>query len=460
MPEHPLPQEVRARFYILALLAIAALALFRYAPGCGLIYDGGMYASLAKSIYNHGEYTYNGVKGDLPPAFPLLLALTMPLGDGGVEYVAPIAAVLLTVAAFLLFRRSFPWATAFLGALLLLSNPAVFQYSVTAVRDVPMLLFLLLAYLIYEGGLTPRKAAAMGLSSGAAVLTSYPAVLYLLPLYAHAFYRRERAILLSIVAASVLIAPWALWSQANFGTPFVEHSSYLMRQIDLGKNFRYFYTVSLPTFLLFFPVPSMAAVLGIGMEARARGLGFLRDRYLQLLLLVMVPNAFWPEQTIRYLFPALIPVLYFALRFLSALGRERALLILLVALLFQARLAVGIADEVCPYFTLLDEGGHWLKGNTPEGTRIMAASFYQVNYFSERITYQIPKDRGKMERLAREKGVSYILLDTYEGTTPPFVWDYFRYQEPLNRFSDPSGEVMIYRLPEPAASPTVTYSTP
>ena len=65
-----------------------------------------------------------------------------------------------------------------------------------------------------------------------------------------------------------------------------------------------------------------------------------------------------------------------------------------------------------------------------------------------------------MERLAREKGAGYVLLDTYEGTTPPFVWDYFRYQEPLKRFSDPSGEVMIYRLSEPAASPTVTYSTP
>ncbi|MEK6977362.1 MAG: glycosyltransferase family 39 protein [Candidatus Hydrothermarchaeota archaeon] len=460
MPEHPLPQEVRARFYILALLAIAALALFSYAPGCGLIYDGGMYASLAKSIYSHGEYTYNGVRGDLPPAFPILLAMTMPLGDGGVDYVAPVAAILMTAVAFLLLRRSFSGPTAFLGALLLLSNPAVFQYSVTVVRDIPLLLFLFLAYLLYAGGLTPGKAVLTGLSSGIAVLTSYPAILYLLPIYAHALYRRERAILLAIASAALLIVPWALWSQANFGTPLVEHSSYLMKQIDLGKNLRYFYNVSLPTFLLFFPVPSLAAVLGIGMEARARRLGFLRDRYLQLLLLVMVPNSVWPEQTIRYLFPALIPVLYFALRFLSALGRERALLILLVALLFQARLAVGIADEVCPYFTLLEDGGHWFKGNTPEGTKVMAASFYQVNYFSERITYQIPKDRTRMERLAREKGAGYVLLDTYEGTTPPFVWDYFRYQEPLKRFSDPSGEVMIYRLSEPAASPTVTYSTP
>jgi 4-amino-4-deoxy-L-arabinose transferase-like glycosyltransferase len=438
------------------LLLLSALSLFSFAPDCGLIYDGGMYAGIASSLLEEGRYAYNGVVGDLPPVFPLLLTGALAVGgEDGIHFTVPLSALLLILALYSLLATRFEPSFAFLGALLLLFHPAVFEYSITVVRDIPLLLTLTLAYLLYERSLarerlSPREGLALGGLTALSFLNSYPALLYLSPLYLHAALRK-RGVLLPVLTLSIFVVPWALWSWRNHGTPFVEHSAYLVRQIDPLAHLDSFLGSTLPVYVTSFRFPLLLALGGIVAEGREKGLrSLLGNRYFQLLCLVLLPNAVWPDQTIRYLFPSLIAVLIFALSGITRLKRRRlAILLLFLILAFQIPKTLDLAESVCPRFTLLEDAGRWLGEHTPEDASLMAASYYQISYFSDRRTYAFPRDPREVDRFLEEKGVLYVVIDSYEKTLPSYARDHFRRYPRVKTFRDSRGEVEIYRIPGP-----------
>jgi|GEM_PF-663443 len=449
---------------VLALVAISAFLLLRYAPDCGMKYDAGMYAGLAYSLHAKGEYTYNGVKGDLPPMFPLMLSFSLFFGEGAIDYVVPATAILLAVAAFLFFSLFAKPKFAFLGSLLVITNPAVFEYSLGHFRDVPVLFFTFMMYFLYERSIKPenagnKKALAvlLGIFFAFGFLSTYSMFLYFLPILIHAALNRNSSILLALGAAALLISPWAAWSMINYNTLFVEHSSYLIRYISFGKGLRYFSGFLLPRFIKFSPVLTVLAVFGLLKEILSKEeskQSLIKNMYFQLALFTVLPNSIWPEQEIRYLFPLLIALGYFALApaiapasgYTQASQQAGALaLVLLAGIVAQGTVALGIADYNCPRFLLLKDAGLWLRKNAEENDTLMAGSFYQISYYSRRITYQIPKDQKKAEELIKGKGVKYVIVDTYEKTTPQYAYTYFEKYELVNKFSHLGEEVKIYR---------------
>lgn len=450
--------------YILLLAAITAILLFRYAPDCGMKYDAGMYAGIASSLHARGEYSYNGVKGDLPPAFPLMLSFALFFGENAIDYVVPISAILLTVSAFLFFSLHGKAKYAFLIALLIFTNPAVFEYSLGHFRDVPVLFFTFMFYFLYEKSMkkgeagdkgeqsTKILAAAIGVFFALAFLSTYSAFIYFLPILLHAALNRNRSILLSLGIAILIIFPWAAWSMKNFNTPFVEHSSYLIKYIKIEKGLKglkYFTSFLFPRFITFSLVLFILAALGFLKEIKGKKAAALKNIYFQLALFTMLPNSLWPEQEIRYLFPVLISLGYFAIHFTSSIKREHAFtLVLLAGIALQSSMATEIADYNCPRFALLKDAGLWLRENTAEGDKLMAGSFYQISYYSRRITYQIPpkEDPRKAEELIRKDNVKYVVVDTYEKTTPKYAYTYFEKYELAEKFSRSDDEVRIYRV--------------
>ena len=61
--------------YILILILASVISLAYYVPHYGLIYDGGLYASLGYSLVSENGYYFNGYPGDVPPILPFFLAL-------------------------------------------------------------------------------------------------------------------------------------------------------------------------------------------------------------------------------------------------------------------------------------------------------------------------------------------------------------------------------------------------
>lgn len=440
--------------YTLLIILISAALLLKYIPNCGMKYDAGMYAGIARSIYEKGEYSYNGVKGDLPPIFPLMLAAAMPFGEKAIDYVTPLAAILLGISSFFFLRIFGREIYAFLISLLLITNPAIFEYSIGHFRDVPVMFFTVMFYLLYELALVSdgKPARQKYYSTGIGVffalgfLSTYSTILYVLPLLLHSMWNRKSFIINAAASAAILIAPWALWSQINFGSPFYEHSGYLIHYVDIPSGLDYFLKVTLPSFTRFSILLIIPGLLGLLIEAKNKGITSLaRERYLQLALFTILPNSVWPEQTVRYIFPVLITLGYYAMIFLKTIKTTRILSLLLVmGVLFQGITSVGLADYNCPRFLLLEDAGKWAMEHTAPDESLMANSFYQINYFSQRITYQLHRDGASDDSIIQNKRISYIILDSYEPNAPdPSYFDRF---ELVKEFSQDTETVKIYRV--------------
>jgi hypothetical protein len=421
-------------------------------------YDAGMYAGIAQSLYEKGEYSYNGVRGDLPPIFPFMLAIALIFGEGAIDFVTPITAILLGISAFLLLSLHGRREYAFFIALLIVTNPAVFEYSLGHFRDVPILFFTFMVYYLYEQILRNQGKAderpfsiAIGVFFAMAFLSSYSAILYFLPILIHATLNKHRFILPGLYASAIMILPWAIWSQINFGTPFYEHSGYLVNHLKIGSGLKYFYGNVFPTFLRFTIPLSILGFLGVINETQGNGLGLAglsKNMYFQLAVFTILPNSIWPEQTVRYIFPALISLAYFAIRFASMVKYKHILsLLLITGIVFQTTAALRIADYNCPRFQLLEEGGLWLRENTAEDDKLIANSFYQINYFSKRVTFQLPGDTILADAIIEKNHVRFIVVDTYETTILPTP-DYLEKFEPVKKFSHNREEVIIYRVNE------------
>jgi hypothetical protein len=112
----------------------------------------------------------------------------------------------------------------------------------------------------------------------------------------------------------------------------------------------------------------------------------------------------------------------------------------------QIGTATDIADYNCPRFLAVEDAGMWLRENTVHGDTLMAGSFSQTNYFSRRVTLQIPREQTMADLIIKEKDVKYVVVDTYEKTTPDYAFTYFEKYPLAEEFSHLGEVVKIYKV--------------
>ncbi|MFQ5800117.1 MAG: glycosyltransferase family 39 protein, partial [Candidatus Hydrothermarchaeales archaeon] len=310
--------------YILLLLLIMAASFGFYVPKYGLIYDGGLYASLGYSLQKDGSYFFNSAPGDVPPVYSALLGLSVFfLGEKGIFTVTPLFSAIFICTVFLIFRREFDEDSAFLGALLVLFSPPIFFYAIQVVRDLPLMAFVMLSYLLYikeERSVTTE--VSLGVLIGLAFLTKYAAVIYLLPIFIHALYTKKPFKVFYITALVVLL-PWMAWSYANHGTLLVSHSTYLTK--GLGKDMSSFFTWILPYLVKWSFLPLfLLSLAGFVETAKKEKL----NPFALLFILTVFTALFWPEKDGRYMLFAFVLFVYFALIFLTRFRKSYVILFL------------------------------------------------------------------------------------------------------------------------------------
>jgi peptidoglycan/xylan/chitin deacetylase (PgdA/CDA1 family) len=432
--------------YIFLLLLIMAVSFGLYVPKYGLIYDGGLYASLGYSLQHDGSYVFNGAPGDVPPAYSVFLAFSiLLLGEKGIFTVTPFFSALLICTVFFIFRREFDEEIAFLGALLVLFNPPIFFYAVQVVRDLPLMAFVMLSYLLFlkeERG--KMSEMFLGVMMGLAFLTTYAAIVYLLPIFIHAIYTRK-TFKIPLIAALILLLPWMAWSYANHGSFLVSHSSYLTKEI--GKDIGRFFTFIVPL-LVRWSFPPMFLIFFFGVTETLK-----KDRLNPLVLLLvlsLIMGVLWPEKEIRYVFFTILLIVYFALVFLSRFKKSHVMIFLLIVLVFQGYSTYTLVEANTYQDILFEDAGHWLRDNTPEDARILSYSYRQVNYFSHRVTFQPPKEVDKVEGFIGQHNVNYAVVDTYAKYTPAYMYTYLDRYKLLKTFQRGSHEIRIYELTNPS----------
>jgi len=425
--------------YILILIIVSVISLAYYVPHYGLIYDGGLYASLGYSLVSGNGYTFSGYPGDVPPILPLFLALFIGIfGEKGIYLVVPVFSVIHVILCFLILEKRVSSGLAFLGSLYVFFTPIIFYDSINVIREIPLVTFVMASYLVFLWkDDSYKKHALLGVLIGISFLTKSVGILYTFPIILYYLIKMNKKVAVNILCTVLIVLPWAIWSYTHFQTPFVSHSAYLLPQ--MGSNIISFFTRTLPIFFLgsFLPILPLS-ILGIKKS----------EKTLLLLGFFVFLSAFlWPVQEARYLLAGYFLLVYFALLYLKDKRKNIAVAFMVIAVLFQFGATVSVLQTSVVSYGLLDEAGHWLRDNTDENSTVMTQSFRQIHFFSHRNIYQIPQDPSLLQETLEIYQIEYVVIDSYEKTTPQYARDFFEELEPLVTFKDKVGIVNIYRSP-------------
>ncbi len=425
--------------YILLLIIISVISLAYYVPHYGLIYDGGLYASLGYSLISGSGYTFNGYPGDVPPILPLFLALFIGIfGEKGIYLVVPLFSIIHAIICFLILEKRVSMEVGFLGSLYVFFTPVIFYDSINVIREIPLVTFVMASYLVFLWkDDSYKKHALLGVLIGLSFLTKSVGFVYTFPIILYYLIKMNRKVAINLLSLVILVLPWAIWSYSNFQTPFVSHSAYLLPQI--GSNIITFFTRTLPIFLLgsFIPILPLS-ILGIKKSEKTLLLfGFF----------VFLCAFLWPVQEARYLLAGYFLLVYFALLYLKDKRKNITVAFMIIAVLFQFGATVSVLQTSVVSYGLIDEAGYWLRDNTDTNSKVMTQSFRQIHFFSHRKVYQIPQDQSLFQKTLETDQIEYVVIDSYEKTTPQYARDFFKELDPLVTFADKVGIVNIYRSP-------------
>ncbi len=425
--------------YILILIIVSVISLAYYVPHHGLIYDGGLYASLGYSLISGNGYFFNGYPGDVPPILPMFLALFIGIfGENGIFLVVPLFSIAHVILCYLILEKRVSTEFSFLGALYILFTPIIFYDSINVIREIPLLTFVMAAYLVFLWkDDSYKKHVIIGALIALSFLTKSVGFVYTFPILVYYVIKMNKKVAVNFLTSVLIVLPWAIWSYSHFQTPFVSHSAYLLP--EMGSNFTVFFTRTLPIFIL----GSFIPILPISI------LGFKKSEktFLFFGFLVFLSAFLWPVQEARYLLAGYFLLVYLALLYLKDKKRNLAMAFMIIAVLFQVGATVSILETSVVSYGLLDEAGHWLRDNTDVDSKVMAQSFRQINYFSHRQTYQIPQDPKLFKKTLERNKIEYVVIDSYEKTTPKYAREFFNELGPVVTFKDNLGTVSIYKSP-------------
>ncbi len=430
------------RIYSYIISCLFSFLYFYFASYSGLIYDGGLYASLAYSLIKNGSYSFNNMPGDVPPGYPITMAVFMGvLGMDGYRYVSPLFAVLTLLLLYYVISKESNPAIAILSVLLLGLSPIYMEVATRTTPDTLLLFLTLLTYILNDLGGLLRTFSVI--PAAAAFLTKYSAAVYLLPL----LYERvkdgihPKRCIFQLGLTVALISPWIYWSMANHGTPLVSHSAYLVRYI--GGNVEYSLRVVLLRFYMYLPLPIfLLSIAGWRSECKSRW----NQRSFLLFLLPVIANILWYHPTLRYLLIAHASVLIAASYSIKKFSKKVLFCIFLICVVFQCKSGLGLTYSHNWTFSLIEDAGMWIRTHSVDNTTILAQSYRQVHFFSRKVTYYFPEEE-RVDRYIKEMNVSIIIIDSYEKTTPKYVYDHFKFYPCLIEFRDRRGFVIIKVVP-------------
>ncbi len=429
------------RVYLYITSCFFSFLYFYFASYSGLIYDGGLYASLAYSLLN-GCYRFNNGPGDVPPGYPITMALFMGiLGMDGYRYTSPLFAVLtLLLLYYIISKESNPFI-AMISTFLLGLSPVYMEVATRTTPDTLLLFLTLSAYILNDLGGSFKTFSVI--PATLAFLTKYSAAVYLLPLlYEHVRSKpSSKRFMFQLCLIIMMISPWVYWSMSNHGTPLVSHSAYLMRYI--GGNIEYSLRVVLLRFYIYLPLPIfILSIVGWMSNHKVRW----AQRSFLLFILPVIANILWYHPTLRYLLIAHLSILIAASLSVSKLSRRLILCIFLICAIFQCKSGLSLTYSHNWTFSLIEDAGIWLRTHLLGNITILAQSYRQVHFFSGKVTHYFPEEI-RVDRYIKEMNVSIIIIDSYEKTTPKYVYYHFKFYPYIVEFRDRRGFVIIKAVP-------------
>lgn len=236
------------------IIAGGCLVVLATAPLPHTDADALMYGKIAKNMLASGDWVtlrYEPTPPDVPPLTIWLMAVSLRLaGDSAaaLRLWHLLMALALAGVTYRIARLAAGEETALLAALVLLTTNQVLAWSLAPKQDIPVTLFLSLAfycYLLYREHGRTRTAAAAGLWVALAVLAKGPVALAVFGLIAgadllvarrlavRAHWRWSQAAAAGAVFV-VVAAPWFVYGTVRWGMSFVR--LFVLQQANVLHN--------------------------------------------------------------------------------------------------------------------------------------------------------------------------------------------------------------------------------
>ena len=343
-PKPPLAYTICA--VVLGLFVAAAAIWGANKEALGLFHDDGIYAVVAKAVFQGDGYRIISLPGEPPQTkYPflysyLLSGVWLLNSDfpSNILLLKSFNIVILSAiffAALAFYRGVFPGATvaALVFAFLLCANPIIFTFTDYLVSDLLIVLFALGGLCLGRKNNTTKSTLKLALLAGVACLTRLAAApLVFAGLAKTMLSLRIRRTIYFIGVVSLVIAPWAVWvlfKRSPMPSPLLAYyQGYDFSHGGLGgfgdlvadrlpivaSNARYMLSSFELAYLLpLMPwlTPPVAVLTGIGMLCSfRREETFAWAFFLSSLALLLV----WPFHPGRYMAPLLPLVILFLFR--------------------------------------------------------------------------------------------------------------------------------------------------
>jgi hypothetical protein len=313
----------------------------------------------------------------LVPAYPLGLPLVMALfgmigGGSAVFLVAPVFAAVTLLLVYRYTRAWFDADTALVAAALVACHPVFVTYAKQPMSDVVASAWVMAA-LVLALGSSPARALGAGLAAGLAVMTRPVLLLAALPLLGVSASRRIDLVMASAGLGLSLLIQVALQARF-FGNPFAT---------GYGSAEALFSPAHVITNLGIFAHHGWATLGAVGLGGLLIGAAVAPRRLLlqvgAVAVAVMLPYAFYLPfdhwETLRYLLPAVVPLLVIAAAGLMGMVRRipnphvslavSVMLVAAFAMRSEALLRQFSVWEIQSVEARYPLAGQWFDINTP-----------------------------------------------------------------------------------------------
>ena len=215
----------RARWPVLFAVVIAASFVLKLAVmglNSGVWWDEAVYLGLSQNLRD-GVYGLDGVESDRPPLFPVFLSLFgADIGTG--RMIVWALSVLAVYLSYVMGREAYGRDAGLVTAALTASFPLYFFFTTKLLSEALFSVFFIASLICLNRSLRDggrRSWVLVGVTTGLAFLTRYPATVLVIAYAAYGLYKgQSRGVAYFLASFAAVLVPWLAFSTLVYGSPW------------------------------------------------------------------------------------------------------------------------------------------------------------------------------------------------------------------------------------------------